>query len=63
VACAVPAARLDAADRHTQRSPGGDEHGHVEGAVLLRAEHFLALVHQNRDIERVVHHEVVDLGA
>ena len=27
------------------------------------AQHFLALVHQNRDIERVVNHEVVDLGA
>ena len=60
VASPVPAARLDAADRHLQHRAGRHEGRDVEGSVLLGAEHLLALVEQDRHIERVVHDQVVD---
>jgi hypothetical protein len=40
-----------------------DEHGHVERPVLLGTEHLLALVEQDRDLERVVDEQVIDAGA
>ena len=63
VASPVPAASLDAADRHLKRGRGGHEHRNVERAVLLGAEHLLALVEQDREIERVVDDQVVDARA
>ena len=63
VTSSVPAASLDAADRHLQHGRGGHEHRDVEGSVLLGAEHLLALVEQDRDIERVVDDQVVDARA
>ena len=63
MAAAVPAAGLDAAHRHAQLRAGGDEHGHVEGAVLLRAEDLLALVEQDGRVGRVEDDEVVDRRA
>ena len=61
VARAVPAAGLDAAHRAPASfAPRADEHRHVERAVLLRAEHLLALVEQHGDVGRVDDEQVVD---
>ena len=55
----VPPSRLDTADRHLQHRVGCDERRDVERSVLLRAEHLLALVEQDRHVERVVHDQIV----
>ncbi len=60
VARAIPAAVLDTADRHPDVGASAHEDRHVEGAVLLGAEHLLALVEQDRLVGRVEHVEVVD---
>ena len=55
----VPAPGLDTADRHLQHRVGRDQRRDVERSVLLRPEHLLALVEQDRDLERVVDDQVV----
>ena len=60
VAGAVPAPRLHATDRHAQLGLRGDQHRHVEGAVLLGAEHLLSLVQEDRCLAAVVHDDVAD---
>ena len=50
----IPAPLLDAADRNEDPLAGGHEHGRVEGAVLLGAEHLLALVDEQRKVGRVL---------
>ena len=64
----APAALLDARDGDPRLRPAADEHGHVEDAVLLRADELLAVVEQDVGVERVVDRELghragrVDLG-
>ena len=49
----APAALLDARDRNPRLALRGDEHGHVEDPVLLRAEQLLAVVEEHIRVERV----------
>ncbi len=60
MARALPAAGLDAAHRDAQLGAGGDQHRDVEGAVLLGAEHLLALVEEDGAAGRVLDQQVVD---
>ena len=57
---AVPAPLLDAAHGHAHARAGADEDRDVERAVLLRAEHLLALVDEQRQVGRVLDDQVVD---
>src|SRR5437867_351401 len=43
----MPAALLDARDRNARLALRGDEHGHVQDPVLLRAEQLLAVVEED----------------
>lgn len=54
---------LNAGHGHALLGARGHQDGRVEGAVLLRAEHLLALIEQDGDVERVAHEEVVDRDA
>ena len=46
-----------------RREPAGHQHGGVEGAVLLGAEHLLALEDEQRQVGRVLDQEVADRRA
>ena len=49
----APASFLDARDGDRQRALRADEHGHVQDAVLLRAEQLLAVVEKHVRVGRV----------
>ena len=59
----VPAALLDAAHGQVRAAAGRDEHGGVEAAVLLGAEHLLALVDEQGEVGGFLELEVADAGA
>ncbi len=63
VPAAVPAALLDTAHGHVHAPARGHEEGGVEAAVLLRAEHLLALVDEQSEVGGVLEMEVADAGA
>ena len=63
VAARVPAAVLDAGHVQVRAVTGGDEHRGVEAAVLLGAEHLLALVDEQREVGGVLEAQLADGGA
>ena len=54
----TPAPFLDARDGDCRLRAGGDEHGHVENPVLLRARQLLAVVEEHVAVERIVDGEL-----
>ena len=63
VAPRVPATVLDAGHVEVRAVTGLDEHGGVEAAVLLSAEHLLPLVDEQREVGGVLEAQLTDGGA